>query len=103
LIFIKENIDKIHEEEVEEYSQALGQLFKWLKTAIELRIENVKQRRMLKKQEREARQDAIERETERNERLQAIIEEKKEEFEARMQHERDERARAMEEDGDDAE
>jgi len=33
------------EEDVDDYSIALGQLMRWTKLAVELRIENVKERR----------------------------------------------------------
>jgi hypothetical protein len=45
LVFVKDNIDSLEEAAVDGYSIALGQLFRWLKQAIDLRIDNVKERR----------------------------------------------------------
>ena len=42
LAFISDNISVINEEQVDDYSIALGQLFRWLRMAVDLRIENVK-------------------------------------------------------------
>ena len=40
--FIQKNIADYNEEAVDEYSCALGKLYRWMKLAIETRIENVK-------------------------------------------------------------
>ena len=45
LVFVKDNVDALDEAAVDAYSIALGQLFRWLKQAIDLRIDNVKERR----------------------------------------------------------
>jgi len=55
----------MQEADVDEYSIALGQLMRLLKLAVELRIDNVKERRGLKKKQREDRQDCIDKEAER--------------------------------------
>jgi|APCry1669189034_1035192.scaffolds.fasta_scaffold95893_1 hypothetical protein len=49
LRFIKTNIDHYVEEQVDEYSAALGKLLRWIKFAITARIEDVKNRRAIKK------------------------------------------------------
>jgi len=45
LLFIQNNLNGISEEEVDEYSVALGKLFRWVKLALMVRIEDVKVRR----------------------------------------------------------
>jgi len=45
LKFIKSNLEKISDEEVNDYSVALGKLFQWIKLAIDTRIEDIKLRR----------------------------------------------------------
>lgn len=67
---MQDNLNGITQEEVDEYSVALGRLFKWLSFALELRIEDVKMRRMKKKREREYRDECEERENERAEKRQ---------------------------------
>ncbi len=59
LKFIKTNIDQYLEEQVDEYSVALGKLLRWIKFAITARIEDVKNRRAIKKRLRQERQHAI--------------------------------------------
>jgi len=48
LKFIKQNLEGITEEQVDEYSVALGKLYRWIHLAIEFRIEDVKIRRKQK-------------------------------------------------------
>ena len=55
LVFVKDNIDPVDEAAVDDYSIALGQLFRWLKQAVDLRIDNVKERRLAKHKMREDR------------------------------------------------
>lgn len=62
LAFISDNLSTINDELVDEYSIALGQLYRWLKQAVDLRIENVRSRRATKKKLGEERQEAIDRE-----------------------------------------
>lgn len=45
LQFIKDNLDGIKDEEVDEYSVALGKLYRWVQLALEVRYEDVKLRR----------------------------------------------------------
>lgn len=65
--FIQANIEGISEDELDDYSVALGKLFKWLKLALECRIEDVKLRRKQKEMLRKKREKAIEDEKVRNE------------------------------------
>ena len=81
LKFIQSNINEINEDDVDEYSMVLGKIFRWLMMALELRIEDVSNRKKGKEKEREFRQDAIEREVERKERYEAALVEEKEAFE----------------------
>ena len=63
--WIKNALAGITEEEVDEFSVALGKLYRWLLLAIETRTENVKQRRAAKKAANDLRQQAITAEEER--------------------------------------
>lgn len=65
--FIQRNLEGVSEEELEDYSVALSKLYKWLRLAIEVRIEDVKMRRNGKEREKEKRQKAIEQENARKE------------------------------------
>jgi len=79
---LSDNIAGITQEEVDEYSVALGRLFKWLSFALELRIEDVKIRRMKKKKERDYREECEEKENERVAKRQEDLEKAREDFEA---------------------
>lgn len=80
LAFISDNISVIEEQAVDDYSIALGQLFRWLRQAVDLRIENVKSRRATKAKLADERQDAIDKEAERVERREEELEKAKEAF-----------------------
>ena len=45
LSFIKKNIDSLEEDKVDDYSVILGRIFRWVSIAVDLRIEDVKNRR----------------------------------------------------------
>lgn len=45
LSFLKKNLENVEEEQVDEYSVTLGRILKWIKYAIELRIEDIMLRR----------------------------------------------------------
>ena len=45
LKFIKALVDGINDDQVEEYSVALGKVLKWVKTAVQFRIDDVRMRR----------------------------------------------------------
>lgn len=55
LKFIQTNIDQINEEDVDEYSMTLGKIFRWVLMALELRIEDVTNRKRAKDKDREYR------------------------------------------------
>lgn len=77
LCFVRDNLDGmgVTDEIVMEYSVALGKLYQWIQHALELRIGDVVQRRNHKSKERELRQEAIDREAERQEKRSALLEE----------------------------
>jgi hypothetical protein len=80
LKFIKTNIDQYVEEQVDEYSAALGKILRWIKFAITSRIEDVKNRRAIKKRLRLERQHAIQLEQNRLDKRKKTFEEQKELF-----------------------
>jgi hypothetical protein len=65
LHFIQTNIDSLAVNEIDGFSLALGKLYRWLRSTIELRIEDVTQRKAEKERERKYRQDQCTREDER--------------------------------------
>lgn len=65
LRFIQTNLKGIHEDAVDEYSVALGKLYRWLQFAIDIRLEDIRQRREHKKELRAMRAEAQEKERER--------------------------------------
>ena len=75
LKFIQDNLDGIADDVVDEYSVALGKLLRWIRLAIEVRIEDLKVRRAHKKLLRTERQEALDKEAER-------MQKRKDEFEA---------------------
>lgn len=98
LKFIRENLEGINEEDVDEYSITVGKIYRWLLMALELRIEDVTSRKKAKEKEREYRADAMEREAERIERYAAQLQEEKDAFDAKLEQERE--AREAKEDDD---
>jgi len=75
LKFIQANLAGLNEEQVDDYSTALGRVLRWINMAIELRIEDVKQRRAAKRQADAERKEATEKERERTDRRTAAFEE----------------------------
>jgi hypothetical protein len=73
--FIQSNIAGINEEAVDEFSTALGKVLRWIQLALELRIEDVKQRRQLKKHLGIERKEAQEKEKERMDKRKAAYDE----------------------------
>jgi hypothetical protein len=65
LRFLKRNIGMYEAEQVDDYSIALGKLFRWLQMAIDLREEDVLMRRDQVAKLKEERQTAIDAEAER--------------------------------------
>ena len=103
LAFVSDNIMNINEEQVDDYSIALGQLFRWLKQAVDLRIENVKQRRAQKAKLSDERQEAIDRENERVERRDEELEKAKEAFADAVAQQKAEKAKDKGSDEEEAE
>jgi len=97
LKFIQDNLDGIAEEQVDEYSIALGKLLKWVKLAIEVRIEDLKVRRAHKRQLRNERQEAIDKEKERMDKRTAEFEAAKEAYDQKINDEKEARKAAAEE------
>lgn len=58
--FIEKNISGIESEQIDEYSIALGKLYKWMEFAIELRKDDVVSRREMKAKLKEEREIAKE-------------------------------------------
>lgn len=77
LAFISRCLSEYNILEVEEYSMALAKIMKWILQAIELRTEDVKQRRDVKEQLRIDREEKIAKEAERKERRQTAFDEAK--------------------------
>lgn len=78
LLFIQRNLEGISEEQVDEYSVALGKVLRWIRLAILVRTEDMKVRLAQNKKLREERQEALDKEKER-------IEKRTAEFEAAKQ------------------
>lgn len=97
LQFIQHSLEAYSEEAVEDYSVALGKLLRWIQLAIELRVEDVKQRRAEKRQLRSEREDAIAKENERMARRNEAFKEAKAIFDERVTAELQARKEAGEE------
>mmetsp|Transcript_19643 Transcript_19643/g.26562 ORF Transcript_19643/g.26562 Transcript_19643/m.26562 type:complete len:253 (+) Transcript_19643:1413-2171(+) len=81
LSFLKKMIESIEEEKVDEYSVILGRIHRWVTQALELRVEDVRNRRdtiAILKYERE---QALAEDKARTEKRQAALEEKQQEHE----------------------
>jgi hypothetical protein len=77
LMFIQNNLKGIAEDTVDEYSVALGKLHRWVLFAIDIRIQDIRQRRESKKELRAMRAEAMEKERERQEKRAAQFEDAK--------------------------
>jgi len=97
LKFIQDNLDGIADDVVDEYSAALGKLLRWVRLAIDVRVEDMKVRRAHKKQLRNERQEALDKEAERNEKRNAEFEAAKGAYDAKIEEEREARKAAAEE------
>lgn len=98
-MFCRDNLDGLDEENIDEYSVTLGKLYRWLVFTIDLRVEDVRNRRYKTVKDREARADAQEREEERVGRRAEALEEAKEAYNQQLEAERE----AREEDAKDEE
>lgn len=86
--FIKKCLAEYNLVEVDDYSIALGKLMRWIIQAIELRTEDVRQRREGKAQLRQFRANKIKEEEERMERRAAAFEEAKAKHDEEVQLEK---------------
>jgi vacuolar-type H+-ATPase subunit I/STV1 len=77
LMFVQSSISSYSEEAVEDYSTALGKILKWIKVAIQVRVEDVRQRRAAKEALDNERKEALEKEKERMEKRTAAHDEAK--------------------------
>jgi len=75
LSFLKKNLATIDEDKIEEYSTVLAKVFRWIQTAIELRCEDVVARRDAVEFQKKDREDAINADAERTNKLEAAREE----------------------------
>lgn len=69
---------------IDEYSVALGKLFRWIMFAMEIRMEDIRQRREHKEDLRIKRHDAQEKEKERNDKRNAGHDEAKLQFDDKV-------------------
>ena len=77
LSWLKKNIDSVDEEKVEEQSMVLYKVLNWVKNAIELRIDDVVERRNHSAQLKKEREDAITADADRTAKMNAAEEEAK--------------------------
>ena len=80
LAFIRSNLAGYSLSEVDDYSIALGKIMRWINQAINLRTEDVKQRREAKQQLRKNRENKIKEEEDRMDRRTAAFEEAKNKY-----------------------
>jgi len=80
LKFIQASLAGINEEELEEFSVALTKLYRWLKLAMDCRIEDVKQRRANKTKMTQKRDAAILAEKNRMEKRTEMHDQEKEKY-----------------------
>lgn len=81
LQFIQSNLDRIPLPEVDGFSLALGKLYRWLSTTIDLRIEDVQFRRAEREKLRALREGALAKEAERQVRRENRLAEEMEKWE----------------------
>ena len=74
--FIRRNIEEVTEDGVDEYSVAVGKIYRWLMMTLELRIADVRERRAKKATMKQEREEAIERENDRKEKRDLEVQEK---------------------------
>lgn len=86
---MKRNIYGIEPEMVDDYSVALGKLYRWLLLALDLRVDDVVKRLEKTAKLREERELAIEASENREQQMQVDIETAKAEFEAKMEAEQE--------------
>ena len=77
LSFLQKNIDSVEEEKVDEYSVILGRIHRWITQALDLRIEDVRNRRDTIAVLKYERDQALADDQARTEKREAALEEKK--------------------------
>ena len=87
LRFLQKNLHGLKLEDIDEYSAAIGKLYRWIMFAMEVRIEDIRQRRETKDDQRRMRSEAMEKEKERQDKRNAMFEEAKAKFDEGVQTE----------------
>lgn len=82
LSFLKKTIESIEEEKVDEYSIILGRIHRWVTQALDLRVEDVRNRRDTVAILKHEREQAMAEDKARTEKREAALEEKQTEHEA---------------------
>ena len=77
LSFLKKTIESVEEEKVDEYSVVLGRVHRWVTQALDLRVEDVRNRRDTVAQLKHEREQAMAEDKARTEKREAALEEKK--------------------------
>lgn len=76
LSFLKRTIESIEEEKVDEYSVILGRIHRWVAQALDLRTEDVRNRRDTVAVLKHEREQAVTEDKHRSEKREAALEEK---------------------------
>lgn len=84
LRFLQKNLLDINIDKVDEYSVAIGKLLRWILFAMEIRIEDIRQRREHKDDLRKAKEEAELKEKERTDKKTAKHDEAKLEFDDKV-------------------
>ena len=82
LSFLKKTIESVEEEKVDEYSVILGRIHRWVNQALDLRVEDVRNRRDTVAMLKHEREQAMAEDKARTEKYEAALEERKAEHEA---------------------
>lgn len=77
LAFLKKNLESVEEEKVDEYSVILGRIHRWVAQALELRVEDVRNRRDTTAILKYEREQALAEDEKRTKNKEAALEEKK--------------------------
>lgn len=77
LSFLKKTIESVEEEKVDEYSVILGRIHRWVTQALDLRVEDVRNRRDTVATLKHEREQAVAEDKARTEKYEAALEEKK--------------------------
>lgn len=87
LKFLQKNLQGLSLEAIDEYSMAIGKLFRWVDFAMNVRIEDIRQRREHKEDLRRMRLEAQEKEKERQDKRNAGHDEAKRIFDEKIEAE----------------